>query len=63
MPWNKNDPLICPIATPAAQPGRYTERKNRGAAAKNGTKFYIPITRYTGTDIGRVLGSGPVLAE
>ena len=28
---------------------------NRGAAAKNGVKFYLPITRYTGADLQRVL--------
>jgi hypothetical protein len=29
---------------------------NRGAAAKNNVKFYIPVTKYTQQDIPRVLG-------
>lgn len=28
---------------------------NRGALAKNGVKYYLPITRYTGEDLQRVL--------
>jgi hypothetical protein len=28
---------------------------NRGAAAKNDVRFYLPITRYTGADLDRVL--------
>ena len=29
---------------------------NHGAATKSGVKYYLPITRYTGQDIPRVLG-------
>jgi hypothetical protein len=30
---------------------------NRGALAKNGVKYYLPITRYTGSDKDRVFGA------
>jgi hypothetical protein len=30
--------------------------RNAGAAAKNGVKYYVPVTKYTQQDIARVLG-------